>query len=84
MPVCLIPQLLFSKLIMPQKALEGLVAALEQATLAKWSYAAMEAIVATPVDAWALARSLGVLAVASAGLVATAGLVLRVKELGDG
>lgn len=83
-PVVMIPQLLFSKLIMPNKAIEGLVAAMEQATLAKWSYAAMEQVVATPPEWWLLARSLGILLAASLALVVGAGVVLRLKEVADG
>lgn len=83
-PVVMIPQLLFSKLIMPNKAVEGLVSALEQATLAKWSYQAMEQVVATPPDWWALVRAMGILLGASVALVIASGLALRLKEVGDG
>jgi hypothetical protein len=83
-PVVLIPQLLFSKLIMPQRSLEGLVAVLEHATITRWSYQAMEQVVATPPDWGIMVRALGALAVSSACLVMAAGLVLRVRELLDG
>ncbi|MEB3224059.1 MAG: ABC transporter permease [Candidatus Sericytochromatia bacterium] len=83
-PVCLIPQLLFSKLIMPQRSLEGAVALMEQATLAKWSYQAMEQVVASPPDWGIMVRALATLAGASVILVAAAGLALRAREFLDG
>lgn len=83
-PVFMIPQLLFSKLIMPQRSLEGLLAVLENMTLAKWSYQAMEQVVATPPEWAILVRSLATLLGAAFVLVVAAGLVLRAKELVDG
>ena len=83
-PVCLIPQLLFSKLIMPQRSLEGTVALMEQATLAKWSYQAMEQVVASPPDWGIMVKALATLAGASVFLFAAAGLALRARELFDG
>lgn len=79
-PVCLIPQLLFSKLIMPDKALTGAVAWLEQATLTKWSYMAMEEVVASTPDYATLARALFVLLAVTAILVVATGLVLKVRD----
>ncbi|MEB3328456.1 MAG: ABC transporter permease [Candidatus Sericytochromatia bacterium] len=83
-PVCLIPQLLFSKLIMPQRSLEGVAGWLEQATLAKWSYQAMEQVVATSPDWGTLAGALARLTVATVALLVMALLVLKLKELVDG
>ena len=83
-PVCLIPQLLFSKLIMPQRSLEGLVGVMEQATLAKWSYQAMEQVVASPPDWTILIKALATLLAAAIALVVVAGLVLRAREVVGG
>lgn len=79
-PVCLIPQLLFSKLIMPVKSLEGPVAWLERSTLAKWSYEAIEQVVATQPDYGVMVRAIAVLLAATALLAVSTGLVLKLKD----
>lgn len=79
-PVCLIPQLLFSKLIMPAKSLEGPVAWMERSTLAKWSYEAIEQVVATQPDYGVMVRALVVLLAATVLLSVSAGLVLKLKD----
>jgi ABC-type multidrug transport system permease subunit len=79
-PVCLIPQLLFSKLIMPVKSLEGPVAWMERSTLAKWSYEAIEQVVATSPDYGVMARAVAVLLGVTAVLVVASGLVLKLKD----
>jgi ABC-type multidrug transport system permease subunit len=79
-PVCLIPQLLFSKLIMPARSLEGPLAALEQIMPAKWSYRAVEEVVASAPDYLALVRALGALGLMVAALAVATGLALRLKE----
>lgn len=79
-PICLIPQLLFSKLIMPVKSLEGPVAWLERSTLAKWSYEAIEQVVATTPDYGVMARALAVLIGVTGVLVVASGLVLKLKD----
>lgn len=79
-PICLIPQLMFSKLILPTKSLEGPIAWMEHATLAKWSYRAMEEVVAATPDYGEMARALAVLVAATILLTVAAGLVLRLKE----
>lgn len=83
-PVVLIPQLLFSKLIMPARPLEGLAAALEQATLTRWSYAAMEQVVAPAPDWGIMLRALVVLSAVAVGLASATGVVLWAREIVDG
>ncbi len=80
-PVCLIPQLLFSKMVMPEKALNDLVSALEHLMIIKWSYQAMEELVKTE-PAWGpLGEGIGVLLLLTLGLLVGAALLLRFKEL---
>lgn len=82
-PVVMIPQLLFSKLVLPVKSLEGPMAVLENLTLAKWSYRAMEEVVAPTPDYAALAKALAVLLAATVVLTLVAGLVMKVKDAVD-
>jgi len=79
-PVFLIPQLLFSKLVMPNRSLSGAVAWMEKATLVKWSYQSMEQIVASSLD-WTLFVQ-GIIALTLMGLayVVLSALILKFKE----
>lgn len=78
-PVCLIPQLLFSKMVMPQKALTGLVAWLEKSMIVRWSYQAMEEVVAKS-PAWGTwLEGIAVLLMMSVLLTLLSGLILKLK-----
>lgn len=79
-PVAMVPQLIFSKLVLPAKTLTGPLAWMEQTTLAKWSYRAMEEVVASPPDYMALARALGALVAAVVTLTLLAGVTLKLKD----
>lgn len=78
-PVCLIPQLLFSKMVLPNKTLTGAVAVIEKLTIVKWSYQAMEQVVATTIEWGTLFQGLFVLLVMVIGLTLLSGLILKVK-----
>lgn len=80
-PVCLIPQLLFSKMVMPDKALSTLVSALENLMIIKWSYQAMEELVKTEPVWGTLMEGVGVLLLLTLALLAGAAVLLRFKEL---
>ncbi|MDB5099986.1 MAG: ABC-type multidrug transport system, ATPase component [Cyanobacteria bacterium RYN_339] len=79
-PVAMVPQLIFSKLVLPAKSLEGPLAWMEQATLAKWSYRAMEEVTASPPDYGALAWAFGILLAAVVLLTTFAGVALKLKD----
>lgn len=80
-PVCLIPQLLFSKMVLPQQNLSGLASLLENTMLVTWSYQAMEEVVATEMKWGTFSQGLGILLLMTLGLVLTSGLLMRFKEL---
>lgn len=82
-PVMMIPQLLFSKLVLPVKSLEGPMAVLENMTLAKWSYRAMEEVVAASPDYVAMGKALGALVAATVVLSLATGFVMKVKDAVD-
>jgi ABC-type multidrug transport system permease subunit len=82
-PVVLVPQLLFSRLILPIRALEGPVAWLEQTTLAKWSFKALELVVAADPAWFELIKSLGALLGLSAVLLLATGLTIKWREVWD-
>lgn len=79
-PVAMVPQLIFSKLVLPVKSLEGPIAWMEQLTLAKWSFRAMEEVVATTPDWAAMLKALAVLACAVVVLTVLAGFTLKMKD----
>ena len=79
-PVAMVPQLIFSKLVLPAKSLEGPLAWMEQATLAKWSYRAMEEVTAAAPDYLALIKTYAILLAAVGVLTAFAGLALKLKD----
>ena len=79
-PVVMVPQLIFSKLVLPVKTLEGPLAWLEKLALAKWSYAALEQVVASPPDYGELARALGALCAAVVLLTVGAGVALALRK----
>jgi len=80
-PVCLIPQLLFSKMVMPDKALTGLVAWLEKLMIVRWSHQAMEQVVAQTPKWGTWAEGFGVLLLMTLGLVLLSALLLKVKSV---
>ena len=80
-PVCLIPQLLFSKLVMPAKSLTGPVALLEQATIVKYSHQAIEQVVASELKWGTFGAGLLWLILLTLGLTLLSALLLKVKEL---
>lgn len=79
-PVCLIPQLLFSKMVLPARQLTGPVAWLEKSTLVKWSYQAMEQVVAQPVGWGELTGGLACLVGLTAGLVLLSAGLLSLRD----
>lgn len=80
-PVCLIPQLLFSKMVLPSKNLTGAVAWFEKATIVKWSYSAMEQVVAQSPKWGTWAQGVGTLLLMSLGFVLLSAFLLKLKEL---
>ncbi|PIQ28367.1 hypothetical protein COW36_03950 [bacterium (Candidatus Blackallbacteria) CG17_big_fil_post_rev_8_21_14_2_50_48_46] len=79
-PVALIPQLLFSKIVMPNKSLTGAVLWMEKLTLVKWSYLSIEELV-KPTPAWNLVlQGWGVLWLMSLAFVLLSALILKLKE----
>lgn len=79
-PVCLIPQLLFSKLVMPNRTLTGVVQWMEQLTLVKWSYQAIEQAVAASPALTPLLQGWFVLLVMMAGLLLLSAILMLSKE----
>jgi ABC-type multidrug transport system permease subunit len=79
-PVVMIPQLLFSKLVLPVKSLEGPMAVAENLTIAKWSYRAMEEVTNASPDYLALIKVYGILLAAVGVLSAFAALALKLKD----
>lgn len=79
-PVVLIPQLLFSKIVMPNRSLTGAVAWMEKLTLVKWSYLSMEQLVQhspqwnTVLQGWAVLLAMTLL------LILFSALILKIKE----
>ncbi|HEY9842776.1 MAG TPA: ABC transporter permease [Candidatus Obscuribacterales bacterium] len=80
-PVCLIPQLLFSKLVMPNKSLTGVVAWAEKITIVKWSHQAIEQVVASSPDWGAFASGLFWLLTLMLSLTLLSAFLLKVKEI---
>lgn len=80
-PVCLIPQLLFSKMVMPNKALTGPVALMEKVTLVKWSHQAIEQVVSSEIKWGEFASGWFWLVVITLLLTLLSGLLLRLKEV---
>lgn len=78
-PVCLIPQLLFSKMVMPDKSLTGPIALLEKITLVKWSWQAMEQVVASEIKWSDFATGMFTLMGLTIALALLSGLLLRAK-----
>jgi ABC transport system ATP-binding/permease protein len=79
-PVALIPQMLFSKVVMPNKSLEGIVSWLEKLTLVKWSYLSMEQLVSPSIDWGSVMQGWGMLVLMSAGLILLSAMILKMKE----
>lgn len=79
-PVALIPQLLFSKVVMPNKSLTGAAAWLEKLTLVKWSYLSMEQLVASSVQWGTVLQGWSVLLAMSAVLILLSAMILKMKE----
>lgn len=79
-PVALIPQLLFSKIVMPKKSLTGALQWLEQLTLVKWGYQAMEEIVKRSPDWGKIGESIVWLGLIGGVLVLLSALILKLKE----
>lgn len=79
-PVFLIPQLLFSKLVMPNRTLTGIVQWMEHLTLVKWSYQAIEQAVASSPDLKNLIQGWLVLTVMMAALLLLSSVLMLLKE----
>lgn len=79
-PVALIPQLLFSKIVMPNKSLTVTVAWLEKLTLVKWSYLSMEQLVLSSVQWGTVMQGWGMLVAMSVGLTLLSAVILKMKE----
>lgn len=79
-PVVLIPQLLFSKLVLPAKTLTGVAHFIEQATLIKWSYLSMEKLV-FKFEFWPYAQGQLVLLGLSLIMLCGTGLILKFREV---
>ena len=80
-PVVLIPQLLFSKIVMPNRSLEGALLWLEKLTLVKWSYQGIEQLVQTAPQWGTVLQSWGVLLSMTAALLIGCALILKIKDL---
>ena len=79
-PICLIPQLLFSELVMPNRALTGILALLKNGMIVTWGYLAMQQLYAANPDWMAWAKGIGALGVMSFGFLMLAGIGLRVRD----
>lgn len=79
-PVCLIPQLLFSKLVMPSQNLTGIVAWIEKITLVKWSHQAMEQVTAQSIDWGPWFQGVFFLMVITLSLVLASTVLLKFKD----
>jgi ABC-type multidrug transport system permease subunit len=79
-PVAMVPQLIFSKLVLPTKSLEGPLALAEHMMPVKWSYQAVEEVIASTPDYLALARALAALAAFILLLTVLAGCTLKLKD----
>lgn len=79
-PVFLIPQLLFSKLVMPSGNLHGSVAWMEKATLVKWSYQAMEQVVASELNWGLMSKGMGALIGMGVLYIVLSATLLKLKE----
>lgn len=79
-PVFLIPQLLFSKLIMPNKSITGLVHTLESITLVKWGYDALEQVFGTSIEWMTIFKSIFILITMIFVLSFSSGFILKIKE----
>ncbi|MFN8672654.1 MAG: ABC transporter permease [Candidatus Sericytochromatia bacterium] len=80
-PVFLIPQLLFSKLIMPNKSLSNITEIIEKSTIVKWGYDFLEQSVAKDHDYKIIFTSFFVLFFIIIILNFLSGLILKIKEL---
>lgn len=80
-PVCLIPQLLFSKMVLPNKSLTGAVAVLEQITIVRWSHQAIEQVIATEIKWGTMTGGLLMMVVMTLLLTLLSALLLRLKEI---
>ena len=80
-PICLIPQLLFSELVMPNRALTGVLALLKNSMIVTWGYLAMEQIYAQTPDWMAWFKGMGLLGLMSLVLLLLASLGLKTKEI---
>lgn len=79
-PVFLIPQLLFSKLILPVKSLTGIVGYIEQITLVKWGYSSLEQAVASSIEYGTIFKSSFILLLMVLVMFFLSGIVLKIKE----
>lgn len=80
-PVFLIPQLLFSKLIMPTKSLIGAVFFIEKITIVKWGYDFLEQVtISTKIDWSILSESFFVLVFMIVFLNVISGLIIKVRK----
>lgn len=79
-PVVLIPQLLFSKIVMPNRSLSGTLAWMEKLTLVKWSYLSMEQLVQYKPQWFTVLQGWGMLLSMTVILIVASGLILKMKE----
>jgi hypothetical protein len=82
-PVFLIPQLLFSKLIMPNKSMDNIVESLEQLTLVKWGYDSLEQIVSTEMKMMIVFKSSFILIIMIIIMTFLSWLLLKVKDTAE-
>ncbi|MFN4151446.1 MAG: ABC transporter permease [Candidatus Sericytochromatia bacterium] len=82
-PVFLIPQLLFSKLIMPNKSMDSIVESLEQLTLVKWGYDSLEQIVSSEIKMMIVFKSSFILIIMIIIMTFLSWLLLKVKDTAE-
>lgn len=80
-PICLIPQLLFSELVMPNRALTGILALLKNSMIVTWGYLSMQQVYASSPDWLAWLKGMVFLGLMSMILLALAALGLKTKEV---
>ena len=80
-PVCLIPQLLFSKMVLPNKSLTGIVAWVEQITIVRWSHQAIEQVVASSPKWGPFASGIFWLIAITLLLTLLSGILLKLKDI---
>ncbi|MEK7431552.1 MAG: ABC transporter permease [Cyanobacteriota bacterium] len=80
-PVFLIPQLLFSKLIMPNKSLTGMTEIVEKTTIVKWGYDFLEQATTKEIDWNIVITSFFILIFMITFLNILSAFILKIKEI---